>query len=227
MLVKRWKSVAESGNGALTRAGGRHMRLRHHDAIRWLLFNLLCAVDTLGAAWLGPVIPLWSPLRGAALLLAWLVLPLATVLVPVLMLRRVPRKQRKVAWQLCVPVVAGVGLGVFGSFAGDQTAFEGRGVWTGAVAVDKENGRTDYCALRTVGGREISPRLSEGSGCERWVEEGDELRVRYDPEGAASPTAEVEAASYGALLASLCVAAVVMGTWGGVRQSRWDREYAG
>lgn len=54
---------------------------------------------------------------------------------------------------------------------------------------------------------------------------GDTLRVRYDPEGVASPVEDVDTTSYGMPLAYLIVAAVVMGTWGGVRQSRWDREY--
>ncbi|MEV5806031.1 hypothetical protein [Streptomyces parvulus] len=70
--------------------------------------------------------------------------------------------------------------------------------------------------------------LSEGDGCEDWVEEGHEMRVRYDPEGIAGPTEDTgdrDSGSDGTLLASLFGAAVVMGTWGGVRQSRWDREY--
>ncbi|MDN0193575.1 hypothetical protein [Streptomyces sp. S.PNR 29] len=195
------------------------------DVFRWLLFSLVCAGGSLGLAWLSPVVPLWGPLRAAASLLAWLVLPLASVLVPVLVLRRIPRKQRKVAWQCIVPLVAGVALGILGKFAGDQSALAERGEWTDAVVVDKRTGKTDYCALRATNGREISPDLSEGEGCRAWVSEGDELRVRYDPEGVASPTKEVRTTSYGGLLTAFFFAAVVMGTWGGVRQSRWDREY--
>lgn len=179
----------------------------------------------MGLAWLGPVVPLWALLRSVALLLAWIVLPLASVLVPLLLLRRVPRKRRKVAWQLVVPVVAGVALGVFGNGAGDQVALAGRGEWADAVVVRKDSGKTNHCDLRTVGGREISPSLSEGDGCKDWVESGDRLRVRYDPAGVASPTADVERSSNAGFLAVLFGLAVVLGTWGGVRQSRWDREY--
>ncbi|MFF5368938.1 hypothetical protein [Streptomyces sp. NPDC013187] len=160
-----------------------------------------------------------------ALLLAWIVLPLASVLVPLLMLRRVPRRQRKVAWQLVVPVVAGVALGVFGNDGGDQVALAGRGEWADVVVVRKDSAKTNYCDLRAVGGRAISPSLAEGEGCRDSVEAGDKLRVRYDPAGVASPTSDVEQSSNAAFLAVLFVLAVVMGTWGGVRQSRWDREY--
>ncbi|MFH8894897.1 hypothetical protein ACH4HG_00605 [Streptomyces coeruleorubidus] len=189
------------------------------------MFSLVCAGGSLGLAWLSPVVPLWAPLRSVALLLAWIVLPLASVLVPVLLLRRVPRKQRKVAWQLVVPVVAGVALGIFGTGAGDLVALAERGEWADAVVVRKDDAKTNYCDLRMVGGREISPSLSEGDGCRDWVEVGDKLRVRYDPAGVASPTTDVERSSDAGLLAVLFGLAVLMGTWGGVRQSRWDREY--
>ncbi|MFG3075285.1 hypothetical protein [Streptomyces sp. NPDC048225] len=63
------------------------------DVVRWLAFSLLCA-GALGSA--------------------VLVLPPASLLIPVSLLRRVPRKKRKVAWQLIVPVIAGVALGVLG-----------------------------------------------------------------------------------------------------------------
>ncbi|MGW3653394.1 hypothetical protein [Streptomyces sp. NPDC000878] len=193
--------------------------------IRWSLFGLACAGGSAGLAWLVPVVPLPNPFGGVALLLACVLLPLATVLVPVLWLRRVPRKRRKVAWQFIVPVVAGVALGVLGKQAGDQVALADRGRWTEAVVVHKEERKTDECTMRASGGREISPSLSEGDGCRDWVSEGDTLRVRYDPEGVARPVEDVDTGSYGVLLAYLIVAAVVMGTWGGVRQSRWDREY--
>ncbi|MEU0384483.1 hypothetical protein [Streptomyces chartreusis] len=179
----------------------------------------------MGLAWLGPVVPLWVPLRSVALLLAWFVLPLASVLVPLLLMRRVPRKQRKVAWQLVVPVVAGVALGVFGNGAGDQVALAERGEWADAVVVRKDDAKTNYCDLRRVGGHEISPSLSEGDGCRDWVEEGDKLRVQYDPAGVAGPTTDVERSSDAGLLAVLFGLAVLMGTWGGVRQSRWDKDY--
>lgn len=193
--------------------------------IRWSLCSLACAGGSAGLAWLVPVVPLPKLFGGVALLLAWLLLPLATVLVPVLWLRRVPRKRRKVAWQFLVPVVAGVVLGVLGKQAGDQAALADRGRWTEAVVVHKDERKTDQCTMRASGGREISPSLSEGDGCAEWVSEGDTLPVRYDPEGVASPVEDVDTTSYGMLLVYLIVAAVVMGTWGGVRQSRWDREY--
>ncbi|GAA3907321.1 hypothetical protein GCM10023084_69450 [Streptomyces lacrimifluminis] len=193
--------------------------------IRWSLCALACAGGSAGLGWLVPAAPLPNPFDGAALLLAWIVLPFAAVLVPLLWLRRIPLKQRKVAWQFIMPVVAGVVLGVLGKQAGDQVGLADRGRWTEAVVVHKEEGKTDRCMMRTSGGREIWPSLSEGDGCRESVSEGDTLRVRYDPEGVARPVDDVDTASYGELLAYLMVAAVVMGTWGGVRQSRWDREY--
>lgn len=69
----------------------------------------------MGIAWLGPVLALPAPVRGVGMALALLVLPLATVLVPVLLLRRVPRRKRKVAWQLLVPLVAGAAVGMLGT----------------------------------------------------------------------------------------------------------------
>ncbi|MFF7310296.1 hypothetical protein [Streptomyces sp. NPDC008137] len=129
------------------------------------------------------------------------------------------------AWQLIVPVVAGVALGVFGNGAGDQVALAVRGEWADVVVVSKDSVKTNHCDLRTVGGREISPSLSEGEGCGDWVEAGSKLRVRYDPAGVASPTSDVKQSSNAGFLTVLFVLAVVMGTWGGVRQSRWDREY--
>ncbi|ELP64269.1 hypothetical protein STRTUCAR8_04618 [Streptomyces turgidiscabies Car8] len=193
--------------------------------IRWSLCALACAGGSVGLAWLVPVVPLPNPYGGAALLLAWIVLPLATVLVPALWLRRVPLRQRKVAWQFIVPVVAGVALGVLGKQAGDQAGLADRGRWTEAVVVYKEEGKTDKCLIRASDGRAIWPSLSEEDGCRKSVSEGDTLRVRYDPEGVARPVDAVDTASYAELLAYLLVAAVTMGTWGGVRQGRWDREY--
>ncbi|MFC9504928.1 hypothetical protein [Streptomyces sp. NPDC057002] len=160
-----------------------------------------------------------------ALLLAWLVLPLASVLVPVLMMRRVPLRQRKLAWQLCVPVIAGIALGVFGNGAGDQVALAERGEWADVVVVRKDSASINHCDLRMVGGRELSRSLSEGHGCEDWVEAGDKLRVRYDPTNVAGPTADVDRSSNAGFLAAVFGLAVVMGTWGGVRQSRMDRAY--
>ncbi|WP_244902979.1 hypothetical protein [Streptomyces ambofaciens] len=188
---------------------------------------MLCAGGSLGLAWTGPVVPLPGPVRGVGLLLAVLVLPLASLLVPLFVLRRVPRRKRKVAWQLAVPLIAGVAMGVFGTAAGDQTALADRGRWTEAVVVRMDDSGTNHCDLRAVDGGGISPSLSEGDGCHDWVTEGDELRVRYDPEGIAGPTESVGRSSYGGMLGSLFAAAVVMGTWGAVRQNRWHREYDG
>ncbi|MEV7062052.1 hypothetical protein AB0N97_04515 [Streptomyces collinus] len=86
------------------------------------------------------------------------------------------------------------------------------------------SGKTDFCDLRTADGREISPALSEGEGCGEWVRAGSEPRVRFDPAGVASPATGEETGSEAGLLAVLFVLAVGMGTWGGVRQSRWDRD---
>jgi hypothetical protein len=195
--------------------------------VRWLLFSLVCAGGSLGLSWAGPVVPLPGLLRGAGAFLAVLVLPLASLLVPLLVLRRVPRKKRKLSWQLVVSLITGVAMGFLGDDAGGQAALADRGVWTEAVVVGMDDSGTNYCDLRSVDGRSISPSLSEGDGCEDWVSKGDEIRVLYDPEGIAGPTESRESGSNGGLLASLFGVAVVMGTWGGVRQSRWDREYDG
>ncbi|WP_399887316.1 hypothetical protein ACGH7X_22505 [Streptomyces sp. BBFR51] len=110
--------------------------------------------------------------------------------------------------------------------AGGTAALADRGVWADAVVVSADYSSTNHCELRTVDGQNISPSLSEGDGCRDSVSKGDELRVRYDPEGVASPDVG-RASSDVVLLAALFGAAVVMGTWGGVRQSRWDRAYDG
>lgn len=95
------------------------------------------------------------------------------------------------------------------------------------MVVRMDDTGTNRCDLRTVGGREIPLSLSEGDGCDDGVSKGDTLRVRYDPEGVAGATEDRDSNAYGGLLGSLLMLAVVMGTWGGVRQSRWDREYDG
>ncbi|MEU4983387.1 hypothetical protein [Streptomyces sp. NPDC021969] len=194
------------------------------DVVRWLAFSLVCAGGSLGLSWLGPVVPLPTVVRGVGGLFAILILPLASLLVPVLLLRRVPRKKRKVAWQLIVPLIAGVALGIFSTGAGDSAALADRGVSADAVVVSADYSSTNYCELRTVDGQDISPSLSESDGCRDSTSRGDELRVRYDPEGVASPD-DGHTSSNGVFLATLFGAAVVMGTWGGVRQSKWDRAY--
>ncbi|EHN76477.1 hypothetical protein [Streptomyces coelicoflavus] len=199
-------------------------RAARSDMVRWLAFSLVCAGGSLGLSWLGPVVPLPSAVRGVGGLFAVFLLPLASLLVPVLLLRRVPRKQRKVAWQLIVPPIAGVALGFLGTVAGEAAALADRGVSADAVVVSADHSSTNHCELRTVDGQDISPSLSESDGCRDATAKGDEVRVRYDPEGIASPD-DGRTSSYGVLLATLFGAAVVMGTWGGVRQSRWDRAY--
>ncbi|MFD3313010.1 hypothetical protein [Streptomyces sp. NPDC058694] len=197
------------------------------ETARWLAFSLTCALGSAGLGWLAPAVPLKSWVGGAAVLTAWLLLPLATVLVPILGLRRVPRARRKLAWQLIVPVVAGVALGVVAGEAGQQSALAERGRWTTATVVEIEDAKTDQCTLRRADGTRIAPTLSEGDGC-RSASKGDVLRVRYDPEGVAGPVtdADTESDSYGGLIAGLVLAAVAMGTWGSVRMSRRDRAYA-
>ncbi|WP_165685147.1 hypothetical protein [Streptomyces sp. KO7888] len=199
-------------------------RAARSDVVRWLVFSLLCAGGSLGLSWLGPVVPMPHALRVVGGLLAMLILPLASLLVPVLLLRRVPRKKRKVAWQLIVPLIAGVAMGIFGTAAGDAAALTDRGVPADAVVVSADYSSTNHCELRTVDGQDISPSLPESDGCLDSTSKGDELRVRYDPEGVASPD-DGRTGSNGVLLATLFGAAVMTGTWGGVRQSRWDRAY--
>ncbi|MFC7896390.1 hypothetical protein [Streptomyces sp. NPDC057381] len=131
------------------------------------------------------------------------------------------------AWQLVVPLMAGVAMGVFGNAAGDEAALADRGTWTDVVVVRMDDSGTNQCDLRMVDGRELAHSLSEGDGCNDWVSKGDLLSVRYDPEGVASSMDDPGSSSYGGFLGTLFVMAVMMGTWGGVRQSRWDREYGG
>ncbi|MEW2567051.1 hypothetical protein [Streptomyces sp. NPDC047070] len=194
------------------------------ETVRWLTFSLVCALGSAGLGWLVPAVPLKSWPGGVAVLLAWFVLPLATVLAPVLGLRRVPRDRRKLAWQLIVPVVAGVTLGVVAGEAGEQSALAERGLWSSAEVVKKKEARTDQCTLRRTDGGTISPTLPEGNGC-RSISVGETLRVRYDPEGVAAPVTVAEDDSYGVLITSLLLAAVGMGTWGSVRMSRYDRAH--
>ncbi|RMI89969.1 hypothetical protein BIU87_28225 [Streptomyces sp. ZS0098] len=189
MDEEREGRVAENAAWAAVRAtrAGEGAR-RRTDLVRWLFFHLVCAGGSLGIAWLGPVLALPAPVRGVGMALALLVLPLATVLVPVLLLRRVPRRKRKVAWQLLVPLVAGAAVGMLGHAAGEQAALAERGQWVDAVVVSMDDSGTNHCDLRMTDGRAISPSLSEGDGCENWVTKGDEMRVQYDPESIASPT---------------------------------------
>ncbi|MFG3248086.1 hypothetical protein [Streptomyces sp. NPDC048187] len=179
--------ITRAGAGFRDRRGVRSARAGAGawwlaDVVRWLALSLVCAGGSLGLSWLGPVVPLPSLVRGVGGLFAIFILPLATVLVPVFVLRRVPRKKRKAAWQSL------------------RTA---------------HRRRTGHLAL-----------AFGGDGCLDSTTKGDELRVRYDPAGVAGPD-DGRTGSNGVLLATLFAAAVVMGMWGGVRQSRWDRAYGG
>lgn len=199
---------------------------RRTGPIHWFLFNSACVAASVALMWFSPVVPLPALLRGAGFLISALLIPLALVLVPVFWFRRVPRKKRKVAWELTIAVIAAAGLAVVSNGAGDDRAMQERGRWTEAVVVEVEDSKTDKCTLRTRDGQEISPRLSEGDGCDaEWVEPGDKLRVLYDPEGAAGPADEMQASSYGGVIGGLAALIVATGTCGCVRMNRWDNEY--
>ncbi|GGX29229.1 hypothetical protein GCM10010383_69810 [Streptomyces lomondensis] len=185
----------------------------------------------MGLAWLAPVLPLPALLRGVAFLVSALLIPLALVLVPAFWLRHVPHKQtpKPAVFALTVALVAAVVLAIITQQAGDERALEKRGRWTEAVVVEVENRKTDKCTLRTRDGRAISPQLSEGDGCDKeLVEPGDELRVLYDPKGAAGPVADMEvdleSGSYRGTIGGLAALVVVTGTWGCVRLNRRDNE---
>ncbi|WP_199896668.1 hypothetical protein [Streptomyces niger] len=178
--------------------------------------------------WLGPVVPLPALLRGTGMLVSALLIPLALILVPVFWFRRVPRKKRKVAWELTVTLIAAVGIAFLAYGAGDDHALQERGRWTKAVVAKVEDRKSDKCTLRTRDGQEISPLLGEGDGCDaERVGPGDELTVLYDPEGAAGPADEMPSSSYGGVVAGLAALIVATGTCGCVRMNRWDNAYDG
>jgi hypothetical protein len=180
--------------------------------------------------WFAPVVPLPALLRAAGWLTSVLLIPLALVLVPALLLRHIPHKKQPklAAFALTVAVIAAVGLAITTQGAGDERALEKRGRWTEAVVVEVENSKTDKCTLRTRDGREISPKLSEGDGCEAdRVDSGDRLRVLYDPKGAAGPEdteVDLEPGAYRGPIGGLAALTVVTGTWGCVRLNRRDNE---
>ncbi|MFE1589286.1 hypothetical protein ACFW6Q_26820 [Streptomyces sp. NPDC058737] len=128
-----------------------------------------------------------------------------------------------------VAIVAAVVLAVITRQAGNERALQERGRWTEAVVIEVENRKTDKCTLRTSDGREISPQLSEGDGCEAdWLEPGDKLRVLYDPKGAAGPVEDVdmelESGSYQGAIGGLTALIIAAGTWGCTRLNRRDNE---
>ncbi|MEV0600032.1 hypothetical protein AB0I82_12150 [Streptomyces sp. NPDC050315] len=172
--------------------------------------------------WLGPVVPV-PVLRPVGFLVSALLIPLALILVPVFWFRRVIRQKRTAAWELIITVIAAVGLAVVSMSAGEDQALEKRGRWVEAVVTKVDDRKTDRCELRTRDGREISPRLSEGDGCDAdIVQPGDELRVLVDPEGMAGPADEMPSGSYVGAIVGLAALVVATGTCGCVRLRFWD-----
>lgn len=195
----------------------------------WLLFHSACVAASLALAWFGPVVPLPALLRGGGFLVAVFLIPLAVVLVPALLLRHVRHRRtpKLAATALSVALVAAVVMAVVTEAAGDERALQKRGRWTEAVVVEVRNRKTDMCTLRsTRDGREISPELSEGNGCEaESVDPGDTMRVLYDPEGAAGPEdADVDLApgAYREIVAALAALIIATGTWGCARLGRGE-----
>ncbi|MFC9133359.1 hypothetical protein ACFT4A_41855 [Streptomyces sp. NPDC057099] len=184
--------------------------------------------------WFSPVVPLPALLRGPAWFTSTLLIPAALVLVPALLLRHITHKKTPLpaVLALVVAVLAAFGLSIITELAGGERALESRGRWTQAVVAEVENGKTDECTLRTGDGREISPEMTDGcdSGS---VEAGDELRVLYDPKGAAAPledddtTVDLDPGSYRGAVGGLAALVVLGGTWGCVRLSRGDQYDAG
>ncbi|MFP8963634.1 hypothetical protein ACLIYP_24250 [Streptomyces nanhaiensis] len=208
---------AAGTNGAATGEGSSP---RFTRTVWWFVFHTACATAAVALAYLAPAAPLSRWLRGPATLTACLLIPLAALLVPVLEPRSVPWNRRKAAWQLAFPVLTGVVLGVTAGQAGHDDGLRERGRWTQAVVVEKRSGKTDRCVLRDLSGREVSPDLTQGSGCERHVAEGDVLRVLHDPEGAAEPATDEDTPSYDGVLVGAALAHVALGTWGSARMPR-------
>ncbi|MGW7634235.1 hypothetical protein [Streptomyces decoyicus] len=196
--------------------------------LRWLLFYLVCLAGIIGLTWLAPVVPLdpWISNEAAPALGAFLI-PFASFLVPVFCIRRVPHRQRKLAWQLLLPLVIGSVLGFVAQGAGEDSALKVRGRWGEAKIVAVENdksNKTRKCTLRKPNGQKVAPELKEGDGCEDGVGRGEVVRVRYDPEGVASPDGESwKPGSYGVVIAVLGTVFVGFGMWGSMRMSRQDQ----
>ncbi|MFH8978619.1 hypothetical protein [Streptomyces sp. NPDC017890] len=220
--------LAAEADRAAQPAENAHPRPRT-GPIHWLLFNSTCVAASVSLMWLAPVIPLPGLLRGAAFLVSALLIPLALVLVPALLLRRIPHKKppKLAIVALTVAIVAAVVLAIITRQAGNERALQERGRWAEAVVIEVENRKTDKCTLRTRDGQEISPQLSESDGCEAdWVEPGDKLRVLYDPKGAAGPVedvdVELEPGSYRGTIGGLTALIIAAGTWGCIRLNRRD-----
>ncbi|MFE0858503.1 hypothetical protein [Streptomyces mutabilis] len=164
---KESHGLAAGAGRAAQPAENAHPRPRT-GPIHWLLFNSTCVAASVSLMWLTPVIPLPGLLRGTAFLVSALLIPLALVLVPALLLRHIPHKKppKLAIAALTVAIVSAVVLAVITRQASNEQVLQERGRWTEAVVIEVENRKTDKCTLRTGDGREISPQLSEGDGCE-------------------------------------------------------------
>ncbi|MDT0392161.1 DUF3592 domain-containing protein [Streptomyces dubilierae] len=179
--------------------------------------------------WFTPTLPLPAFLRGPVFLVSAAAIPLALVLVPGVLLRRIThRKPPGLAiGALIVTLPAAVVLAVVTREAAEERGLAERGRWTEAVVVDVDNGQTDECALRTGDGREISPPLTDGCDPGR-LEPGDRLHVLYDPRGVAGPLEDEDTAvdldpgAYTGVIGGLAALTVAAGTWGCARLSRGD-----
>ncbi|MFJ4979217.1 hypothetical protein ACIP6X_28430 [Streptomyces coeruleorubidus] len=202
---------------------------RRTGPIHWFLFNSACVAVSVALMWFAPVVPLPAFLRGPAFVISALVIPLALILVPGVLLRHVTHKKapKLAIGALAVALPAAIVLAVITREAGEERGLEKRGRWTEAVVVGVDNGKTDECTLRTRDGREISPQMTDGCDPER-VEPGDELRVLYDPKGAAAPledddtAVELDPGSYRGTIGGLAALIVVTGTWACVRLSQGE-----
>ncbi|CAL9532821.1 hypothetical protein [Streptomyces sp. enrichment culture] len=178
---------------------------------------------------LAPTLPLPPFSRAPAFLTSALAIPLALVVVPCVLLRRIThRKPPKLAiGALVITLPAAIVLAVVTREAAEERGLQERGRWTEAVVVDVDNGKTDECALRTRDGREISPPLTDGCDPGR-LEPGDRLRVLYDPRGMAGPLedegdgVDLDPGAYTGVIGGLAALTVVAGAWGCARLSRGD-----
>ncbi|MFE1763008.1 hypothetical protein ACFW81_02115 [Streptomyces angustmyceticus] len=182
----------------------------------------------IGLTWSAPAVPLDPWIRAAVPVVGWLLLPLASLMVPIFGIRRVPHMKRKLAWQLVLPLVTGSVLAFVSQGAGEDAALQERGRWANAkvvsVANDNSN-KTRQCVLQKLHGQEIKPDLKENHGCEDGVDRGEVLRVRFDPQGVAGPEGESwEPGSNGDVIAVLATLFVAFGVWGCMRMSRGERE---
>ncbi|WP_309094862.1 hypothetical protein [Streptomyces sp.] len=202
---------------------------RRTGPVHWFLFTGACVTASVTLVWCAPVVPLPGFLRGPVFVTCALVIPLALVLVPGVALRHVRhRKTPKAAiGALVVTVPAAVVLAIVTQQAAEERALRDRGRWTEAVVVDVHRGKTDECALRTRGGRDISPEMTDGCDPQR-LDPGDALRVLYDPEGASAPLEDEDTAvdldpgAYAGVAGGLAALVLVAGTWGCGRLSRGE-----